>query len=99
MSKKAKTAKKAKTKTRTSALSPAKMAYMKSVALSGAGIRCTDPDLAKLSVDELNVLPHCKHETIAAIHRLYIHMDIDTADPFLRTYMQDAVDESKPPTG
>jgi hypothetical protein len=96
MSKKAKTAKKAKPATRASVLSPAKMAYMKSVALSGAGIRCTDPDLDKLSVDELNVLHLCKHEIIAAIHRLYIHMDIDTADPFLRKYMEDAINESKP---
>lgn len=95
MAKKSKTPRKAPTRSAT-ALSPAKKTYIKSVAVAGAQIRCMDPDLQQLSVDELNVLHLCKHEIAAAIHRLYMHIDIETADPILRKYLQTAVDDSKP---
>lgn len=73
-----------------------KIGYIKSVAVSGAKILCMDPDLSKLTVDELNLLHLCKHEILAAIHRLYTKMDIATADPILREYFKKVVDEAKP---
>lgn len=72
------------------------VAYLQSVAVSGAKIFCTDPDLSKLTADELNFLHLCKHEICASIHRLYAEVDPVKADPVLRKYLQTVVDDTTP---
>ncbi|MEQ1818325.1 MAG: hypothetical protein ABL871_06910 [Terricaulis sp.] len=78
------------------ALSAEVKAYVESVAVNGAQIRCTDPDLSKLTADELNLLHLCKHEICASIHRLYVKVGPRKADPILRKYLQTVVDDTTP---
>ncbi|HYD74121.1 MAG TPA: hypothetical protein VEF55_13365 [Candidatus Binatia bacterium] len=72
-------------------------AFSASLAGRGARIFCGDPDdFADLDPDELNAVHLCKHEMLAAMHRLYDKVEVKTADKLIRKYLGKVIDENAP---
>ena len=63
--------------------------FRKSVASSGIHIECMNPEITEtLAPEQLSALHVCKHEIIAALFRLYMHVPQDVADELIGPYFK-----------